>query len=271
MPHARAQGIRHIWPEGAPIVGMIHLMPLPGSPGWGGSMDEVLERALADAETLTAGGLDGLLVENYGDVPFFPRGVPPETAAAMGSVVARVVASTSLPVGVNVLRNDGRTALGVAAAAGARFIRVNVLAGSMWTDQGLLEGSAADLIRVRASLAPEVAVLADVHVKHATPPAASVLEDAAADLWERALADALIVSGAATGAPTDPGRVRDVKASVPDAPVFVGSGVRPESAMDLRAVADGLIVGSALNHEGRAGRGIDPDAVARFMEAARGG
>ena len=232
-------------------------------------MRAVLDRALSDAEVLTAEGFDGIIVENFGDAPYFSGPVPSETVAAMAHIVGRVVDGTSLPVGVNVLRNDARSALSVAVATGGRFIRVNVHTGSMWTDQGLLEGRAGDTMRARAMLRSDVAILADVHVKHATPPAGQAIGDAAADTWHRGRADALIVSGAGTGRSTDLDDLRSVRRAVPDAPVVVGSGATAESVHSLLAAADGVIVGSAVMRGGAAGAGIDRARARAFMEAAR--
>jgi membrane complex biogenesis BtpA family protein len=259
------------WGVAEPIVGMVHLMPLPGAPGWGGSIDAVVERALADAEALETGGVHGLLVENYGDVPFFPTDVPPATVAAMTCAVTAVRRQSRLPVGVNVLRNDARAALGIAAATGARFIRVNVHTGVAWSDQGPLVGVAHETVRDREALQQDVVILADVQVKHATPPAGVTLESAASDCWERGRADGLIVSGSGTGKAVDPGEIGRVKEAVPDAPVWVGSGVGLDSVARLRGLADGLIVGSALQVDGEAGRGVDPERVRAFMERAGSG
>ncbi len=260
-----------LFPTVRPIVGMVHLLPLPGAPRWGGSMDAVLERALADAAALAAGGVDGLLVENFLDAPFYPDHVPPETVAALAVAVAEVARAAHVPVGVNVLRNDAAAALAIAAATGARFVRVNVHTGVMLADQGWLEGRAHETLRLRARLFPAAppALLADVLVKHAVPPAALDLAQTARDTWHRGLADALIVSGEETGAPTDAARVERVKAAVPDAPVWIGSGLSPENAPSLLAAADGAIVGSVLARGGRAGAGIDPERVARLMAALR--
>jgi uncharacterized protein len=249
---------------------MVHLLPLPGAPAWGGSMAAVLERAEADAAALAAGGVDALLVENYGDLPFHPRRVPPETVAALTAAVTAVRRVATLPVGVNVLRNDARSALAIAAATGASFIRVNVHTGGMVTDQGWIEGRAAATLRARRRLAPDTAILADVLVKHATPPPGLDLRRAALDAWERGLADALVVSGAATGEPADLDRVRQLRDLLPDAPVVVGSGVTPATARDTLALAHAAIVGSALQEEGRAGHPVDPERVRRLVDAARG-
>ena len=177
------------------LVGMIHLLPLPGSPGYRGSIDEVLETATGDAATLADAGFPALLVENFGDVPFHADTSDPETVAAM-TLAAKVVGSaTGLPFGVNVLRNDALSALGIAAVTGAAFIRVNVLTGVMYTDQGPIVGRADELARRRAALAPAVEIWADVLVKHATPPPGLDIRQAAEDTVSRGLADAVIVSG----------------------------------------------------------------------------
>lgn len=257
---------------------MIHLPPLPGSPRWGGSMASVLDRAAADARALVEGGVDAVLVENYGDVPFHADRVPPETVAALTAAVLAVRdaiteadAGPSVPFGVNVLRNDAASALAVAAATGASFVRVNVHTGGMWTDQGWIEGRAADTVRLRSWLAPDVAILADVLVKHAAPPPGLDLERAASDAWERGLADALIVTGGGTGEPASLADARRVRDRVPDAPVLIGSGVTAETVREALSVAAGVIVGSALERDGRAGEPVDPARVRRLVDAARAG
>jgi len=250
-----------------PLVGMVHLLPLPGAPRWGGSMAEVLESALRDAAALAEGGMDGVLVENFLDAPFHPGRVPAETVAAMAVVVAEVVRAVPVPVGVNVLRNDAPAALAIAAATGARFIRVNVHTGAMLTDQGWLTGEAHETLRLRERLGARVAILADVLVKHAVAPPGLDIAQAARDTCRRGLADALIVSGTGTGEPTDIGRIRAVKAAVPEAAVWVGSGVTPASAAALLREADGAIVGSALQRGGRAGGRVEPERVRALVEA----
>lgn len=264
------QGCSAIWPVGRTLIGMVHLPPLPGSPGWAGSMDAVLEQAEKDAVALSNAGFDGVVVENYGDVPFFRGPVPPETVAGITAAVTAVRQATPLPVGVNVLRNDARAALGIAAATGARFVRINVHTGSMWTDQGLIEGEAADTLRARTALGSEIAILADVHVKHGTPPAGSRIEDAALDAWHRGLASALIVSGSGTGHETDVADLERVRTAVPNATVLVGSGTTRRTIREILALIDGAIVGSAVMVDGRAGAGVDPARAGDFVRAARG-
>jgi membrane complex biogenesis BtpA family protein len=233
-------------------------------------LDAVADHACRDAEALEAAGFDGVMVENFGDVPFYGDGVPAETVAAITFVTAAVRRATALHVGVNVLRNDAVAAIAVAASTGARFVRVNVHTGSMWTDQGLLHGRAHESTRLRARLAADVAILADVHVKHASPPAAERIEEAAKDAWHRGLADGLIVSGSATGSAVEYTDLEAVREAVPQAPVLVGSGVTIHSVADVLARAAGVIVGSAVMVGGQAGHAIDPERARSFAERARG-
>ena len=151
------------------VFGMVHLRALPGAPLYAGSMDEVIDAAVADAKALAAGGCSGIVIENFGDRPFFASNVPPETVAAMTRVVVGTRQAVEVPIGVNVLRNDAKAALAIAAATGASFIRVNVHTGAMVTDQGVIEGEAAETMRLRMAIAPDVAVFADHLVKHAVP------------------------------------------------------------------------------------------------------
>jgi uncharacterized protein len=251
------------------LVGMIHLAPLPGSPGFGGSLSAVVNRARREAALLADSGFEALMVENFGDAPFFADDVPPVTVAAMTRVATEIRQVTNVSLGVNVLRNDGMAAVAVAAAVGARMIRVNVLSGSMATDQGPVVGRAAEVVRSRRELAPDAAILADVFVKHATPPPGLTLEQAATDTWERGGADALVVSGPGSGRPTDLEDARRVRSAVPAAPLVIGSGATPETLAGLAEVADCVIVGTALKAGGETTAPLDPVRVADIVDAAR--
>lgn len=254
----------HRWP----LIGVVHLPALPGSPFATLSFDEVRARALADAEALLSGGFDGLIVENFGDRPFFPDAVEPHTVAAMALVVRDVVAlAKGRAIGVNVLRNDVRSALGIAAATGAAFVRVNVHVGAMVTDQGIVEGRAHETLRYRKSLGAPVAILADVLVKHARPLGQEDLEASARDTFRRAGADGLIVTGSGTGEAADLERVRRARAAVPEAPVLVGSGVTAETMVSVVRAAHSAIVGTATKHGGRVEETVDQRRVAELVQA----
>ena len=232
------------------ILGAIHLEPLPGAPDYSGNMGQVVERAVEDALCLSESHFDGIIVENYHDAPFFKSGLPPETISAITRCALAIrAACPGLTMGINALRNDALGALGIAAVVDAQFIRVNVLTGAMVTDQGLIEGCAASLIRKRAQLAPQVAIIADVSVKHAEPLAPLDLAQSARDTAYRGRADALIVSGSGTGMPVNMEELDLVRAACPDRPVFIGSGTTLENAKTIHA--DGFIVGTSLKKDGR--------------------
>jgi membrane complex biogenesis BtpA family protein len=251
------------------LIGMVHLLPLPGSPRWDGRLDAVVERAVADARALEGGGFDACLVENLGDAPFSPGRVDPATVAAMAVVVAEVRRLVACPVGVNVLKNDAQAALAVAAATGAAFIRVNVHVGAVVADQGLIQGDAYTTLRYRRLLGTETRLFVDVGGKHAVPLAPLDLEQVARDAASRGLADTLVVSGAATGEETPLGDVKRVRAAVPDRPILVGSGATPDSIAGLLGVADGVIVGTWVKRDGRTANPVDPARAAALARAAR--
>ena len=252
------------------LIGMVHLAPLPGSPRWEGAMARVIEAALADARALVEGGVDALLVENYGDAPFTAGRIEPATVAAMAVVAAEIGrAFPRARLGVNVLKNDARAALAVAAAAGGRFIRVNVHAGAVVADQGLVQTDAYHTLRDRRLLGAEVAIFADVGGKHAMPLVPVEIEQMARDLVHRGLADALVVSGRATGEATPIAEVRRVRGAVSDVPLLVGSGVTPETVAELLSVADGVIVGTSIKRDGDVRKPVDPARVEKFVAAAR--
>jgi membrane complex biogenesis BtpA family protein len=246
---------------------MLHLRPLPGSPQFGGSMPGIADAMLRDAEALVSGGVHGLMLENYGDVPFYPGAVPPHVIAHMTALAIQITRRFDSPLGINVLRNDALGALSVAHAAGAAFIRVNILCGARVTDQGIIQGNAHELLRLRRTLgAEQIRVLADVDVKHSAPLAARVLEDEVDDTIHRGLADALIVSGAGTGKATDPEHARRIKAAAGDVPVLIGSGATTETIAALAPHCDGFIVGSAFKQAGSAVNPVDSARVRAFME-----
>src|SRR4051794_36469990 len=254
----------------APVIGMLHLPPLPGSPRYGGSVDAIHTAVLRDADALAAGGVHGLMLENFGDVPFFPGRVPAHVVAHMTALAVAVRRRFDLPLGVNVLRNDGQSALAVAFAAGAQFIRVNVLCGARVADQGLIQGIAEDLLRERALLgAAHIRIFADVDVKHSAPLAARPLAEEVDDTLRRGLADALVVSGAGTGKMTDPAKVVDVKSAAGESShVFVGSGVTVQTLQHYLPYADGFIVGTALKRDGDPHNPVETELVRRIVDRA---
>lgn len=253
------------------LIAAVHVPPLPGAPRYAGDMDRVLDRVRRDAELLGAAGFDGVVVENFGDTPFHRGPVPPETVAGLTRAVdaARAELPDGVALGVNVLRNDARAALGIAAVGGLDFVRVNVLTGAAVTDQGVIQGDAAELLRARSRIAPGVKVFADAHVKHARPLAPRPLAEEACDLLERALADAVIVTGQRSGLGVAVHELGEVRRACPKALVLAGSGVTRSTADEILAVADGVIVGTAIEQGGRTGAPVDRHEAAAFVDHAR--
>ncbi len=248
---------------------MLHLGPLPGAPAFAGDLDAVIDAAVADARILADSGFDALGIENFGDAPFYADDVPDVTVAAMTRAVVEVAAAVDLPLCVNVLRNDVSAALAVAAATGAAFVRVNVLSGMMWTDQGPIVGRAAEVVRLRAAIAPDTRILADVMVKHAVPPPGTTLAQAAEELAGRGGADAVVVSGTTTGRPPTLPTVKEVREAVPGTPIYIGSGATTRNVGRFLEVADGVIVGTALKSQAVTTNPVDPKRAQAFVAGAR--
>ncbi|PAX53225.1 photosystem I biogenesis protein BtpA [Brunnivagina elsteri] len=252
-----------------PIIGVVHLLPLPTSPRWGGNLKAVIDRAEQEAAALASGGVDGIIVENFFDAPFTKNQVDPAVVSAMTVVVQRIQNLVTQPIGLNVLRNDGKSALAIASCVRAQFIRVNVLTGVMATDQGLIEGEAHQLLRYRRELGSDVKIFADVLVKHARPLSSPNLTVAVKDTIERGLADAVILSGWATGSPPDLQDLELATSAANGTPVFIGSGASLDNIATLMQAADGAIVSSSLKRQGKIEQPIDPNRVSQFVEAAR--
>ncbi|MFQ5912728.1 MAG: BtpA/SgcQ family protein [Nitrospinota bacterium] len=253
-----------------PIVVMVHLLPLPGSPlhDEEGGLEAILTRAVADAQAAQQGGAHGVVVENFGDMPFLPGPVEPITTACITRAVGAVREAVDLPCGVSVLRNDAAAAVSIASVAGCSFVRIGVHVGTMVTDQGIIHGTAHETLRLRKLLGSDVRIFGDFQVKHAAALAPLDLERDARDLVERGLADVVVVSGIGTGIPADLDIVRRVKAAIAETPVLLGSGVDPQNVGDMLCVGDGAIVGSAVKEDGKLGRPVSAQRVRELVRRA---
>jgi uncharacterized protein len=250
------------------LIGVIHLLPLPGSPRNDRGAEAIARAAEADARVLSEAGYDGVIIENFGDTPFTPK-VCAVTVSAMTLAAQRVRdACPTLPIGINVLRNDAESALAIAVVVGARFIRVNVHTGARVTDQGLIQGEAGVTMRARHALRADVEVWADVDVKHSAPLGDRPVTDEAADAAGRGLADVILVTGEGTGRAVDAAKLQAVRGAV-HVPVLVASGATEGSLPSLVGLCDGVIVGSALRRDLRAGGAIDGARAASFARIFR--
>jgi uncharacterized protein len=271
MDRPRLRSLADLFPAPKPVIGMVHLWPLPGAPGYTGyGMQVIVEHALRDAEALVQGGVDGLVVENMWDLPYYVgKDVKPEAMTAQAVAAAEVVKNFPIPVGINVIHNGGVVCLAIAVAAGARFIRVCILTGARVWDTGEFDhGCAAELMRKRKELAADgIHILADVDKKHSVPFPGMDLQTHIQ--WTEFYgADALIVSGKFTGNAPDLEKVREAK-RLATRPVLIGSGCSAENAAAFLQYADGIIVGSSLKKDGVMENAVDVNRVRALMEKVR--
>jgi len=259
---------KHLFPNNKPVIGCIHLLALPGSPGYSGIISDVLNQALIEAEIFNNQKVDGLIIENFRDIPFYPDQVPPETIASITMITHEIKKVFKGPIGINVLRNDAKAALAIATVCNVQFVRINVHIGASVTDQGIIEGKAYETLRLRKSLNSDVLIFADVAVKHAAPLGNRSIEDEAKDLTKRGLADALIVSGSHTGGEANLEEINKIKQNT-DLPVVMGSGITIENLNNFYSKADGFIVGSYFKTKGIANNLVDEVRVRKFIEKFR--
>jgi hypothetical protein len=248
------------------VVGMVHVKALPGAPAYSGDFAAVVAAAIADAKAIAAGGAHAVMIENFFDTPF-PRGESAVVTVSHLTAVAIAVANeVSLPLGINVLRNDSLAALAIAQACGAVFIRVNVLSGTRAADQGLIQGDAYALLRERQRCgAAHIGIAADVDVKHSAAIAKRPIAEEAIELSERAGADALIVSGNATGDATNLSDLETVRKACPTAFLMVGSGVAISNIKQLSPHCDAVIVGTSIKATSQIDSPVDVGKVAELV------
>lgn len=262
------------------LIGVVHLPPLPGDPGHpapfvgGPGVEAALDFAWRDAKELARGGASAIIVENFGSSPFAKgtrdQPTPPYQVAALARACTGIRAFYDGPLGVNVLRNDARAALGIAAASGLDFVRINIHLGAFATDQGIIEGEAAEILRLRdqLGLAQQTAILADVLVKHAAPLAPLDAATATSDLIGRGRADAIIVSGAATGAPVSAELLDEVREASRDrVPILIGSGLAQDNAKKLSPRCHGAIVGTSIKQDGAVEAPVDAARASALAHA----
>jgi membrane complex biogenesis BtpA family protein len=251
-----------------PLIGVLHLMALPGAPLYGGVMQDVYDHALSELEIFKRNSIDSVIVENFRDVPYYPGRVPAETVAALAGVAREVVRAAGMPVGVNVLRSDGESAIAIAAASGAHYVRVNVHMSAIVSEQGIIQGMSHLSVRLRSALKSKALIFADVGVKHAAALAGRGLTSETRDLAERGMADAIIVSGDRTGAEASVDDVGAVRAAT-TLPLLIGSGATPDNMQKVLPTVNGLIVGSYFKKDGVGGNVVDEARVKRFVARYR--
>lgn len=268
----KTSAIQDIFSRSKVVIGVIHCAPFPGAPKYRGkTVNDIIDRALYDAENYLSGGVHGLIIENHGDIPFSkPEDIGPETAALMAVITDNIRRRFQVPLGINVLANAAIPALATALAGGAAFIRVNQWANAYIANEGFIEGAAAKALRYRSQLRAEhIRVFADSHVKHGSH--AIVADRAIAELTrdvEFFEADAVIATGQRTGDSATLSEIDDIR-SATSLPLLVGSGVTPGNVVEILGRTQGVIVASALKQDGVWWNPVEPARVKHFMSVAK--
>src|SRR5215471_3543892 len=249
------------------LIGVVHLQTLPGTPANKLDLAAIKSIAVDEAGIYQEAGFHGIMIENTHDRPYLKGSVGPEIVAAMSVVGAELRRAVTLPVGVQILAGANSSALAVALACDASFVRVEGFVFAHVADEGLIESSAGDLLRYRRAIgADNIRVFADVkkkHSAHAITADLDIVETAKAA--EFFTVDGIIVSGLATGQPTDPDDVKAVADAV-SVPTLVGSGVTAENIKAFPK-ADALIVGSSIKRDGLWSNTIDVQRTRKLRQA----
>ncbi len=247
------------------IIGMVHLLPLPGTPLYRGNMSDIYSQALKDARTLEEGGVNALMIENFGDMPY-KKTLEMEQVASLAAVSAVIKQQTNLPVGIDAAFCDYKAALSVALAVQADFVRLAVFVDTVESFNGILEPCSADALFYRKLIGAEhVGILADVQVKHTHMLIPTISIEESAQVAVSCMADAIIVTGTHTGGETPLDTVKRVKAVV-DCPVVIGSGVSSRNINEQLSIADGAIVGSSLKSTSDPSSPVDLAKVQSLVE-----
>lgn len=258
-----------LFPVPKPIIGMVHALPTPGSPrGRHCDVAELYEHGLEEARRLIEGGVDGILIENAGDIPFQrPEKIGHATVAVMAALGRKIVEETKVPVGFNIVANAAMASFACAKAAGAQFVRVNQWANAYVANEGLIEGAAAEALRYRAFVdADDVAVFADAHVKHgahAIVADRSIAEQARDVAFFQA--DVVVATGLRTGHSVELSEIQQIREGS-QLPTIVGSGVTHQNAAEILSLADGAIVGVSFKDSGQMWDVTSVDRVKRLMD-----
>lgn len=249
------------------VIGMVHLLPLPGSPGYGGDFEAVYQAARRDLERLSRGGVSAAIVENFSDTPYTAE-TSVLTVSAMAILIDRLRKDAQIPLGVNVQFNCTEGEWDLAYLTGCAFMRVEAFVENRIGPHGISLASAPELMRRKAALPCDAMIFADINVKHTFPMAAQPVEFSISEAKE-AGADAIIITGAQTGSVPSIDELRQARACAGEMPILVGSGISEATVADYLRIADGVIVGSAIKEDGKVSKPVDEERVRRLVAAAK--
>lgn len=250
-------------------MGMVHTQPLPGSFRNTKDIEEIVKLAVADAVTLEKAGFDVVIVENVNDSPYDSKDpLPDYKIAALARICTEVKNAVKIPVGIDACGNQ-LAGLDIAMMTGLEFIRLSNLVDIRVSNRGIVMPCGGDAVLHRKAIgADNVAIFADIQVKHTYPLLEGISLEQSASWAVGSGADVIIVTGAETGMETDAGALERVK-KVVKVPVIAGSGVSKENVKEQYSVCDGAIIGSSLKQKKNLMNPIDYELAVEFMKAAR--
>lgn len=250
-----------------PLIGMIHVAALPGTPQNSLTPEAIIDLAVREAEIYREAGVDGIAIENMHDVPYLNREVGPEITALMAVLGKEVKRASNLPTGIQVLAGANKAALAIALAAGLDFVRAEGFVFSHIADEGMIHADGAELLRYRKMIgADHIRIFTDIKKKHSAHAiTADVSIEETARAAEFFLSDGVIITGSSTGLAANPSELAAVKKSV-NIPVWVGSGITPENIGTFFPVCDGMIIGSYFKKDGDWKNGVEPQRVQALVE-----
>jgi hypothetical protein len=252
-----------------PVIGVIHLLPLPGTPLFSGNLEEIYQRAQEEVSRFKSGGVDGIIIENFHDNPFSNHDISKVQLAIMASVITNARKEIDIPIGVNVHFNDWEAEIALAYACKAQFVRIEAFVDTVMTPSGIVEACCAEVTRFRKLIQTEntISIWADIHPKYSTLLINNSIEESGI-MAQNALADAIIITGETTGIETPIDDLQRVKSAV-KVPILAGSGTTIENVTKVLSVADGVIVGSTFKSEGNINNLVSVERVGNFMEVVK--
>ena len=250
-----------------PVIGMIHVSALPGTPNHKGSVKQIIEQAKREALIYKENGIDAIAIENMHDVPYLKRKVGPEITSLMSVIGYEVKNLTKLPCGIQILAGANKDALAAAHSAGLDFVRAEGFVFAHVADEGIIESDAGELLRYRKKIAAEnILIFTDIkkkHSSHSITADVDIIETAKAAQFF--LSDGIIITGSSTGYEADIDEAKKVKNEI-NIPVIIGSGITTENIKKYLPIADAFIVGSSLKIKGRWMNEVDAGKVKELMK-----
>lgn len=261
------QKFRSIFKKEKPVIGMVHVHALPGTPKHKFETSLIIDKALEEAKVYKSAGIDSIMIENMHDIPYLKGGVGHEVSSLMALIAYLIKQETNLPIGIQILAGANKEALAVAKASAIDYIRAEGFVFAHTADEGIIEAQAGELLRYRKNIdAASVAIFTDIkkkHSSHAITQDVSLLDTAEAARFF--LSDGVIITGNHTGEAASVNELKTLKERL-DFPVIVGSGITQDNVSGYFPICDAMIIGSYFKEQGYWENELSYERITNFME-----